>query len=335
MSTAELDLRGHIETTRTLIGFAMDVGWRVTQGPKGKGAVSLHVRTPDVEHHLVIPEGSVRASILSSWWNTVTRYAPDQEKAQRMTLRASGVGNKPNMPEDFPSTLIAYQHGGHDALDMYVPDEEPKPAPSIVSQRPFRAKSSSGPEKGTYYDSEVTIERKWSDGTTDYQCADCDFASPNHRSIAPHRKVHEKAERVTDTYVGPRYEQNSATGRLEAEIELAIQHAWAENDTVAGNARSLAKFIMSKRDEAKPEAEPREPLTPEQVIARIRHLVDGGALFEEKERADALELRLAQAEAMVEEATAKANAELEARTRAEADLDAITEMLNTRKQVQA
>lgn len=77
---------------------------------------------------------------------------------------------------------------------------EPKPKPvrkeapvtqrklkkHIVSTRPMLAKS----RKDRGYESKIAIERTWSDGSTDYKCAACEYTNDNRLGIRGHWQKH-------------------------------------------------------------------------------------------------------------------------------------------------
>jgi hypothetical protein len=158
----------------------------------------------------------------------------------------------------------------------------------LVTEKPWMVRRG-GNDGGTgrMYESPNVIERVWADGTIDYRCRHCDWANDNPRSVAGHasrRKDHPAApQRDQQTHLVPDYEQSdikrprSAIRRLRSDLLHALDgiKGWREMDP-AELALAVAEAVYEER----PDREPAEPLTPEQIIHRITFLVDSGRLAE-------------------------------------------------------
>jgi hypothetical protein len=158
----------------------------------------------------------------------------------------------------------------------------------LVAEKPWMVRrGGTDGSTGRMYESPSVIERVWNDGTTDYRCRYCDWANDNPRSVAGHasrRKDHPAApQRDQQTHLVPDYEQSdikrprSAIRRLRSDLLHALDgiKGWREMDP-AELALAVAEAVYEER----PDREPAEPLTPEQIIHRITFLVDSGRLAE-------------------------------------------------------
>jgi hypothetical protein len=124
-------------------------------------------------------------------------------------------------------------------FEMALP---PKPEPRkektvaarrIIKQGPMLAKASEG--KG--YHSEVSIERHWSDGSTDYACSypKCDYTTENRLSVRGHWQVHIKAGEVE------KFERGETR---EVDVPLAVTYAPRQSrvDALAAHLATLGEM---------------------------------------------------------------------------------------------
>ena len=196
-----------------------------------------------------------------------------------------------------------------DPVNPLVPPSEP-PAPEppqespdgarIVKSSPWLAAAgpATGNRPGRRYESEAVIERHWSDGSIDYVCSwpGCGFTHPsNPRAVASHyggSKDHAKVGPQSPQYADPDYvepithhrsAQNRAA-RLARELALVIVDADGNLEAAAYDdplewARTVAERIVAARDANRltRETESGEPMTPEELIERIRVIVDDGS----------------------------------------------------------
>lgn len=174
----------------------------------------------------------------------------------------------------------------------------------LVSESPWMVrKDGIDGAQGRMYESHSVIHRVWSDGSEDYRCRFCGRVNDNPRSIAVH------AAKSSDTTHPPApthptyrrvesYEQteikhsDSTVRRLTSDLLHAL-------DAVEGwqsmTREELARALAVSVHEARPDRAPAEPLTPEQVIARIVLLVDSGRLAEMHQQVERMAAALVEA----------------------------------------
>lgn len=155
---------------------------------------------------------------------------------------------------------------------------ESEPERTIVSQKPMVAKDSTG--RG--YDSKVSIERHWSDGTVDYKCVDCDYTSVNRLAIRGHRSGSKHNPRGRDRNTHKIDVPLAATyaprqTRIEALAEV-IQGLVSEGTVdPAEIARQALTWVHEQTRHGTSEAAEREPMTAEETLNRVRLLLDDGS----------------------------------------------------------
>ena len=203
-----------------------------------------------------------------------------------------------------------------------IPTEQQVPAqdeePYVVSSVPWLAKAGpSGVGKGSKYESPHTLEELMSDGSIRYKCRTCDFTDDNGKSVSLHsgRKhgANRERERIIVNDYGPVEHRPAREPRLVSDILGAL-------DAIE-NWHLLSKEILAERVstliiEARPDRTPSEPLTPEQVIERIRYLVDG-------ERIGAMHAEVEQLRGQYAEVVARAEAAEAAEAAAKAETERV------------
>lgn len=190
--------------------------------------------------------------------------------------------------------------------------------PVVIGEKPWMArKGLDGAENGRYYPSKTTIERKWSDGSTDYRCAKegCDYSAPAPGSVARHHGNSKDHPPIGDDYQrdvirGPAYEPGTkgprtGASKLAREIEAALLGMSEDCSELepADLAAALARAIADMRAEERGESAPSVPLTAEQKLERIRNIVDDGSMFSMLEREQSLKEQVAELELFRVEAT--------------------------------
>lgn len=199
---------------------------------------------------------------------------------------------------------------------------EEKPPAHIVSEKPMLASAGSG--RG--YLSETTIERKWSDGSRDYKCSQCDETSPERLNISRHyANNHSRGKgrgpspktfhaEVPDAaaYRPNRYR----VAALAAVIAELLEEGITDPEQIAQTA--LTWVHEQHGSDLSTEA---EPMTDSEVLARIRRLLDDGTMGKQERRITALENRLAAADA-------EAQHQRERAERARATLHALTDLVS-------
>ena len=171
----------------------------------------------------------------------------------------------------------------------------------IVRQEPMLAKSS----RGRGYDSKVAIERHWSDGSVDYKCVDCDYASENrlsirgHRSGAGHTAVgRDRRERLAEVPLAVTYKpRQSRIDALAEELKRLMEAGETDPETIA---REALTWVHEQTSEGTGLAAEREPMTAEETLDRIRMLLDRGEQDEIRKRDAEIADLLEQSQALTE-----------------------------------
>lgn len=324
MTSTELDLKGASKNARDIIAVAVQMGWRITRGKHG----NFIFETPGSSEERVsfsMPQTAGNAGVNQQWMNKLVRYGPDRDAAARLGLGASKVIPVGSIlrSDAERATLLAVVEQDSVTIPTggeYLIEKAPAMPRTITSAKPFQAKNGLAGDKGKYYDSPAITERKWSDGTTDYACTRCDYVNATPQQVGGHQRKHLRGKDYErpETYVGPAY-QPDVSGSV---TRLANQIA-AAKDMLGADASplDLATFIVNSRKQGEDDVEHRGPLTDEQVIERIRSLVDRGAYMEARERSEKLE-------ATVAELGERLSIEASARQAAESKWAALKELMN-------
>lgn len=206
--------------------------------------------------------------------------------------------------------------------------EAPVPARRVVHEAPLLMHYSLSARGGRSYPSPTTLVRKYSDGTEVYACRvpTCDREVPatqeNRRSMGgAHWGMHVRrgeAEAVDQTQFkgmaveDPDYTEHAGTrisnGRRASKV-AALARFFASLDDISNlSAKDLAEMVVEHlaRQGGMTEGEAAE-LTDEQVLDRIRRLVDRGQYVEQQSRIEILELDLQTALDTASKAEARAN----------------------------
>jgi hypothetical protein len=196
----------------------------------------------------------------------------------------------------------ALKHG-KEALDLTRSDSEPDYTPEaaaaarvVASRRPWRARVSTSREKSTAdeYESGAVVIVTYTDGTTAFECAlpGCGWLDANSpRSVAQHYASHvrkgeaesaNKEKRVPiakDVPIDPETigHREVHTYTPTERLVKALMEALAEAGTSdpMGLAYAALRWMHERPDLPDPETRLSAPLTPEDIIARIRLLVGG------------------------------------------------------------
>lgn len=349
---SEIGHSGMAEVSLRVLMMALDLGWDATEL---RGQVQLS-REHEGSHVVVmIPtnQRSIKEQVGKSWMRKVLRYADPIKMAFMQgavddwsstdpvrhargekaldSMRSTQVWKDPTLLRDWITPHAVTPAPEPEPTPESEPEVEEQPTPVVgevvdngptVSKiRPWIARRSMHKEGGEIYESKAVLERKWTDGSLDYQCAfpGCDsgpdggpYTAPEARTIASHYGgKHGKeaptlkaaqAESWTDPGISwtPTQRQQGRIARLTAEILAAVE---AVPDELHGSneeiASTLAQFIVKRRDAARESlTDESTPLTSEQVIERVRRLVDGGAYADLLARMEQVEV---QAAAKIEE----------------------------------
>lgn len=156
-----------------------------------------------------------------------------------LVQRIQGLARDRTITMDMFEAAISASSQLYGDFEMALP---PKPQPRkekpvatrrIIKQGPMLAKAS----EGKAYHSEVSIERHWSDGSTDYACSypKCDYTTENRLSVRGHWQVHIKAGEVE------KFERGEVK---EADVPLAVTYAPRQSrvDALAAHLATLGEM---------------------------------------------------------------------------------------------
>lgn len=297
MSTA--DLSGLNKKVQQLVRLALDVGW--TAHNVKQRSVLLVSPVDDKITLELPPVKQINGDRLESWRRRIYRYS-DRVKLATLSSTISTVEGGPD-PAEFSLAWQGYEAeykheeapttvtNPETTLDVIVKQQNKA---HIIAERPHLAKRGSTEKRGRAYESDAVIERVWSDGTVDYACTwpMCDYTNPLARAVASHygsSASHDVKAKQEPTIAIPPYDaEHRVTNRvakLAGEIKTAldgIDLSSVKLEESAATAWAIAEKMIEERDRTKSEHtdyETGEPLTPEQLLDKIRALVDDGSYF--------------------------------------------------------
>lgn len=237
---------------------------------------------------------------------TVVDHRPEIEKeaeAERMAKAAAREERERQEQSEQAAKKAVPRPPAKKAAVKAVPALLDKPDHGhILSEKPMLAKASEG--KG--YESRIATERLWSDGHTDYKCVDCDYSSDNrlairgHRSGAGHGKKGGEEPARFDTEVPKAVVYNPRQDRVDA-LAQVIGLMFEEGADPQGIARAALVWVKEQAKKGTALAEERDTDGREDILARIRTLVDDGSMLRMQQHVDALEERLVAAEQRAEQ----------------------------------
>lgn len=150
--------------------------------------------------------------------------------------------------------------------------------------------------QGRGYPSETTNERRWSDGTVDYSCRflGCDYTALSRKSVGSHWRTHvlageaEKQVQPKATVDIPAYEVAHRDGYTPRKERVsALAEVLAALDLWAMSPQEVAEFVLNWQHEQSSTgsrvAAEREDLTSDDVLNRIRALLDNGTYLRQQE----------------------------------------------------
>lgn len=354
----DLNLSRQTRAAQQLIALAIELGWIAKPMVGG----SVKITSPDAEHsqmHIFPAGASLNARKEEQLRRKIWRYG---DPMRRLELEA--VAAAPGVTRGITIPVIADQVVREVAEDEgygAVPTLE-APTATVVSEHPWMARRGSSAHEGRHYESAAVIERKWSDGSTDYRCSwpGCDFSAPAPISVSRHygRSKDHMPRDPGDVVRGPAYEWTPRSQSKADRLAREIAKAWSlvPMDVAADKdafIQKMAEQIIREREQrhevhdGDTETGGGEPLTPEQVIERIRRLVDSGAYMARVEEAEQLRSELRDVQAQLQRSEANALAVVEAATKgaeelektklqlaeAEAEWAALREIIDSRRAV--
>lgn len=274
--------RGRLQRAETLIR-------RAPQPTKGI-TMKIEFGPEEIRESAIITPSGARTVFSPAWQEPVPRtvVVKDHTPSTLTTLPKSA-------PEDVKGVPMR--------PTMTISETTRVEVPSVVSVKPFVAKRSMTNSGGKVYSSVATLEVIYSDGSVAYRCSECEFERPQMSSIRGHRSVHGATTGASPkSYIDPaiRWDPNprqeATITRLANEIRLAMETGITEPG-------DMARSIIGLRvRETQSETEAIQPLTPEETLAQIRVLLDGGMTT-------IMEVEIARLNALLDEAAA-ANVQL-------------------------
>lgn len=313
---------GLSKQTRETIDLAIECGWEVLVA--NRGHVTLYAPAPNDHVTFGISVKKADRGPVNIVRNRIRRLGDDTY--QSLIAHGRPVTEDQRRPIEKKAAPEPKKKAVKKAAPKPKPTvEQPEPevrtpVRTVVSVQPLIAYDSE--TKG--YLSETTNVRSWSDGTQDFTCRapGCEFSTEHRRGIRGHWAMHVRNGEV------------EAVGRKPRGLMIDIpphEPAWKVNTGPRlARIKALAEFIRSlDLPKIEPEdlahlmlswvaeqsnsgtglAGEREPLTPEQILERIRALVDGGEYLRQRdemaalrEQVAALEERATQAESEAQKA---------------------------------
>jgi hypothetical protein len=290
---------GFSKESRALIYEAEALGWtfRVTGSGHAMG------KAPDGKATMSVPRGLSRADRSQQNCEADLRRWEREQTGARGKAVAVSEAMRTSAPDRILDEVMV-----EGAVKHLVQAAAEQATPTLVSAKPWMAKKAPRKGGGVMYESETTLERKWSDGTMDYVCAfsECGYTSPSPRSVAMHYGgTHSRTKPVTrealPTVFNPAYESSDVhftkgykpSERLLAALTEALRTSGATDPY--GFAYAALQWVHERPDLEDVERLPREAWSAEQIVERIRALVGQpfAAQVEslERERAALVEVR--------------------------------------------
>lgn len=348
--------------SRGLVALATELGWLLRQKSNG-GVVIAAPNNPSITMEIA-PVRQFNEAKLRTMARKVMRYGDPMKLAVLHAANDKDTVGYDSANNGLHKLLQELNRtGGKIVVEQPEPPAPVAPAPKPVKAEPVKAepvilavgqwlarKNSLSSGGGRVYQSHAVLERNWSDGSTDYLCAwpDCDYSAATPYSVSTHygrSKSHSLTGTQTPLLEVPVYEPSGirhgasteARARRLARELLAAQAAlgtdWSWDGP--GQVEALALAVVRARDEGKDDHELPGPLSNEQVLERIRRLVDDGsylvALEQQQQQKDEIEALHRDLEESLGAQQAEANARVQAEARAveaEDNWTALRELIN-------
>lgn len=305
-------------STQRILELANHLGWSMHW--LGAGHTLVGITNPDRTKTITIPSTNLNYNRTESTLRQIRRYS-DVEKFDEWVENQTSVkgglrftiptgpparATRASAPE--PETAVAAamreaegrEAALHPTAEQIVAETERMLAPSsghgtVTSETPWMVrKDGVAGGRGRMYESHNVIHRVWSDGFEDYRCRFCSYEHENPRSVAAHANrsaEHPKRDGDPEIREVPVYNptdikhSNHTMRRLHSDLLHALDavEGWQSMDRET-LARTLAEVILERR----PDREPAEPLTAEQIIDRIVLMVDRGRLADMHQQVETL-----------------------------------------------
>lgn len=152
----------------------------------------------------------------------------------------------------------------------------------ILTIAPFMSRLFTDDKGGHMYPSQAINERHWRSGKIDYACTwpGCGYTAPSYKQVGPHRRKHKTpTPQRKPVLVEPGLEPGPAKGPI-TRLAHELAEAFEAITPARRNPHSLAEFIVTQRRaraqaEVDENLEPEGPPTPETILARVRAVLMG------------------------------------------------------------
>jgi hypothetical protein len=263
---------------RDIIGVALTLGWKIITSRKQV----INLVSPDGEQSERIGVSNANRVDLQRLRRKIVKYAdPAMRDAAAEFIETATVSS---VLGDVPAKAVM-KEAARGIID-------PEPEAHIISEGPMLARGGAG--RG--YESPTTIERRWSDGSRDYKCTDCDETSPERLSISRHfANVHSRGKGRQPSPPEFKAEVDAAgyrpnKRRIEALAEV-IADLLREGETDAKVIAEIALTWVHEQHGTTLSTEA-EPMSPEDTLNRIRALLDDGTFRAQQRRLEELETQV-------------------------------------------
>jgi hypothetical protein len=300
---------------KQLVLMAISVGWtlHVTSGsamrlvsPKGEKVIQLNL--------------SKKSHPLVQYRRWVQQYAnpllaPHGKSDAEIEKKAHQIVHGLEVRANTEALKAAENLGASGIVEAHKMAEEIDLSKVVVYEGPMRSSRSHGKGKRSEYESDIANEIQYGDGRRVLTCVRCDYQGSVPLSMSSHWQVHVREDRKAKgghegpkavPVIRPDSEYHPRAERLaslkEALIEAMTQVNWGDID---GAAEILAmKALEWDHERRMTHGDPTE-MTPEQVLDRIRGLVDGGKYAERLEEIQSLRHELVESRERFEQVEAE------------------------------
>jgi hypothetical protein len=300
---------------------AVCLGWNVLQ----KTGQPLQLMARD-GHQLRLPTNTgVRIGVLQGYLSSIMTHTEAVERSLITPELVDELVDTFKLNREFERRLrdasgeTVQQHRERTKAKVVEPEPEPINAPitvdhtlgpvprpevrHIVSRKPFQARYQATVKGAKLYQSKVSNELIWSDGTKEYECVICGHVFSTPKGAGSHHQKHVRAGEAKEAGAPGRGDLTGWTpepakpgsphrvSRLTNEIRAALDavpHARNNEEW----AHAMAAWIISQRPDQSHHDESPEGMTPEQILNRIAVLVDRGRTVELMAQVDQLQHRV-------------------------------------------
>lgn len=278
--------------SREIIRLAIRLGWRAYFTKREGHLVKCH--SPKNEADFLVPSTNFNANRLRGAVAKIARYSDKEavlDEVERMQqerrhplLRAltEAAGVEPPAKEEPKTALAAAMAEAKERATE--PSNAPLPAaptstsePYVVASVPWLVRRGGvrAGNKGMKYESKHTFEQTMSDGSVRYKCMQCDYTNEQGKFVSWHSgQAHGANRDRSDAVTVENYGEvthRKVNHRLMSDLIGALDSI---DDWQEMSPEMLAQQIAEHIEEGKEPRPPAEPLTAEQMIERIRYIVD-------------------------------------------------------------